>query len=87
MKLLIVTQAVDENHQNLGFFVHWIRAFAVACEHVTVLANEVGTYDLPKNVTVLSMGKERGVSRLWRYVTFLTSILGFQTSTTRSSVT
>jgi glycosyltransferase involved in cell wall biosynthesis len=77
MKLLIVTQAVDENHQNLGFFVRWIRAFAAECEHVTVLANEVGRYELPKNVTVLSMGKERGVSRLWRYVTFLTTILGF----------
>lgn len=77
MKLLIVTQAVDKNHSNLGFFVRWIEAFAAHCEEVTVIANEVGRYSLPPNVTVFGLGKEGGSSRLARYVKFLSLIAWF----------
>lgn len=66
MKLLIITQKVDATDSNLGFFVRWIEEFAKHCEHVTVIANEVGAYDLAQNVTVLSLGKETGASRLLR---------------------
>lgn len=77
MKLLIVTQAVDRNHSNLGFFVKWIEEFAKHCEEVTVIANEVGRHSLPQNVTVFSLGKEGGSSRLARYVKFLSLIVWF----------
>ncbi|MBU6310840.1 glycosyltransferase [Patescibacteria group bacterium] len=80
MKLLIVTQAVDSNHSNLGFFVRWIEEFAVCTDEVLVVANEVGSYNLPSNVTVLSLGKEHGSSRLARYVKFLSLIIWFSRS-------
>lgn len=77
MRLLIVTQAVDTNHSNLGFFVRWIEEFAKHCDEVTVIANEVGHYSLPNNVTVFGLGKEGGSSRLARYVKFLALITWF----------
>ncbi len=65
MKLLIVTQKVDATDRNLGFFIRWIKKFSEHAE-VTVIANEVGSYDFPENVRVLSLGKEKGTSRLIR---------------------
>lgn len=64
MKLLIVTQKVNKNDSVLGFFHGWLSEFAKHCEQVTVIALSVGEYDLPKNVKVLSLGKEGGTSRL-----------------------
>ena len=64
MRLLILTQKVDQNDDVLGFFHGWIAEFAKHCEQVTVIALGVGEYHLPKNVRVFSLGKERGVSRL-----------------------
>ncbi len=59
MRLLILTQKVDKNDDVLGFFYFWIKEFAKHCQRVTVIALEVGDYDgLPKNVRVLSLGKE-----------------------------
>ncbi len=52
MKLLICTQAVDENEPVLGFFVRWIEEFAKRCESVTVICLRAGEYSLPKNVRV-----------------------------------
>jgi glycosyltransferase involved in cell wall biosynthesis len=76
-RLLIVCQAVDEHHSNLGFFVRWIELFAREYEYVTVIANEVGVYTLPENVAVFSLGKEAGSSRVIRYARFISYILGF----------
>lgn len=59
MKILILTQKVDINDDVLGFFHGWIREFAQNCEKVTVICLYKGEYDLPKNVKVLSLGKEK----------------------------
>lgn len=73
MKLIIVTQTIDEKDPNLGFFVRWVAEFAKNCEQVHVLALNVGTYELPRNVTVHCLGKSEGRSklvwlwRLWRH--------------------
>ncbi|MDP6388062.1 MAG: glycosyltransferase family 4 protein [Candidatus Pacebacteria bacterium] len=64
MKLLIVTQKVDKDDDILGFFHRWILEFAKYYEFITVIALQVGEYDLPKNVKVLSLGKENGKSRI-----------------------
>lgn len=64
MKLLILTQAVDAHNPVLGFFHRWIEEFARRYEHITVICLYRGTYALPENVTVLSLGKEEGLSRL-----------------------
>jgi len=58
MKLLIVTQKIDKNDPILGFFVRWVEEFAKHVETLTVICLEKGDYDLPKNVKVLSLGKE-----------------------------
>lgn len=62
MKLLIVTQKVDQSDGYFGFFHDWLTACAKECEQVTVIALEVGTYNLPDNVRVMSLGKEGGRS-------------------------
>ncbi|MDB5194420.1 MAG: hypothetical protein JWN50_434 [Parcubacteria group bacterium] len=64
MKLLIVTQKVDRNDPVLGFFHGWIIEFSKYYEKVSVICLEEGTHDLPANVSVYSLGKEKGVSRV-----------------------
>src|SRR3989344_7232103 len=64
MRLLIVTQAVDVNDPILGFFHRWIEEFAKHCERVHVICLKEGAHHLPPNVTVHSLGKESGRSRL-----------------------
>ena len=62
MKLLIFTQKVDKNDSTLGFFCTWIREIAKTSESVSVICLEKGQeneqLDLPKNVTVYSLGKD-----------------------------
>lgn len=69
MKLLIVTQKVDEADKNLGFFTTWIKSFANHVDLI-VIANEVGTYALPENVRVHSLGKEKGALRFERFIRY-----------------
>ncbi len=64
MKLLIITQKVDKNDPILGFFHRWIIEFAKHCESIVVICLEKGTYELPANVRLLSLGKEKGKSRV-----------------------
>lgn len=74
MKLLLITQVVDENDSNLGFFCRWIEEFAAHCERVTVICLKEGDHFLPPHVKVLSLGKEEGTSfftkvrRFYRYI-------------------
>lgn len=71
MRILICTQAVDTHDPILGFFHRWIEEFAKHCEQVTVIAQRTGTYALPPNVTVISLGKEQGVSKPQQALRFL----------------
>ena len=59
MKLLITTQTVNINDPVLGFFHRWLKEFAENCEQVTVICLQVGEYQLPPNVKVISLGKEK----------------------------
>ena len=59
MKLLVCTQKVDINDDVLGFMHGWIAEFAKQCEQVTVICLYKGEYNLPENVKVLSLGKEK----------------------------
>jgi glycosyltransferase involved in cell wall biosynthesis len=70
MKLLIITQKVDKNDPILGFFHRWIEEFSKHCESVIVICLRKGEYNLPKNVKVLSLGKEKGVSRIKYLINF-----------------
>ena len=58
MKLLVITQKVDQKDQLLGFFIDWLVLFAERFEEITVLCLEKGEFNLPENVKVISLGKE-----------------------------
>lgn len=75
MRLLIITQTVDERSDVLGFFTHWIKEFSKKVESVTVIALSVGDFSFPDNVRVMSLGKEKGESCLKYIVRFLTYII------------
>ncbi|MFH0852568.1 MAG: glycosyltransferase family 4 protein [bacterium] len=64
MRILILTQKIDQNDDLLGFMHGWVKEFANRCEQVTAICLGAGSYDLPQNVKVLSLGKEKGASRL-----------------------
>lgn len=76
MKLLIITQKVDNQDDVLGFMHRWIEQFAAQCEQVTVICLFEGRHSLPANVRVFSLGKEKGVSRLKYLVRFFRIIWG-----------
>ena len=75
MNLLILTQKVDKEDDNLGFFHRWLEKFAEKTDNVFVVANFVGEHNLPANVQVFSLGKEKKVGRIGRYINFYKYLL------------
>lgn len=67
MRLLIVTQKVDDSDSVLGFFVDWIKEFQRYADDVTVICLSSGHYQFSPKIDVYSLGKEKGVSR-FRYI-------------------
>ena len=63
MKLLIITQKVDINDDNLGFFHDWLKKFASLAD-INIVANYVGKYELPGNVKIYSLSKENGAGKI-----------------------
>jgi glycosyltransferase involved in cell wall biosynthesis len=72
VRLLMITRRVDREDARTGFVHTWIERLAAhpAVERVHVICLEQGKYDLPTNVTVASMGKERGYGRVMRLAAF-----------------
>lgn len=68
MNLLVITQKVDINDDNLGFFHGWLEKFANNLEKVYVICLGEGKHSLPQNVVVLSLGKDRGASKLLQFL-------------------
>ena len=63
MRILVITQTVDRDDPILGFFVEWLRVLARYAKQLTILCLSAGTYELPDNTEVLSLGKDKGKSR------------------------
>ena len=65
MNLLFITQSYDADSTILGVTADWVHALARRCSAVRVLAQQAGRRppDAPANVTVHSLGKERGAAR------------------------
>lgn len=70
MNILVITQKMDKMDPVLGFFHSWIEEFSKQYKRVTVICLCKGEYNVPKNVKVFSLGKEKGVSRLIYLVRF-----------------
>lgn len=60
MRLLIITQALDKDDPILGFFHAWVEEFARSAEQVQIICLRQGRIDLPENVAIHSLGKEKG---------------------------
>jgi len=74
MKLLIVTQIMDKNDDLLGFMQDWVFAMAKQAQQVTVICLKKGENDLPENVQVISLKKEKGsgkIKRLWLFYKYI----------------
>lgn len=59
MRLLIITQKIDRKDPVLGFVHRWVEEFSKRVRRITVVCLYKGDYDLPGNVAVLSLGKEK----------------------------
>ncbi|MFH2002723.1 MAG: glycosyltransferase family 4 protein [Planctomycetota bacterium] len=70
MILLTLTQKVKADDAILGFYVQWLEKMAQRVEHLQVIALETGAYDLPPNVEVISLNKERGAGPVSMFLTF-----------------
>ncbi len=70
MRILLITQKVDLNDDNLGFFHRWVEEFAKNVEKICVITQFLGEHNLPANVEIYSMGKEHGYGRIRRYLNF-----------------
>jgi len=70
MRLLVLNLATDIDDPILGFTTHWIGALALRVEFIHVITMRAGRLDLPENVRVHSVGKEKGYSEARRVVEF-----------------
>ncbi len=61
MKLLILTQKIDKEDPILGFFHNWILELSKKFEKISVICLEKGEFNLPDNVKVFSLGKEKNI--------------------------
>lgn len=62
---------MDSNDDNLGFFHRWVEEFARLVDRVEVIAVSVGEYQLPENVLVWSLDKQKGAAKYKRLIKFL----------------
>lgn len=54
-----MTQKIDIDDPVLGFFHRWVEEFSKNFEEITVICLQKGKYNLPSNLKVLSLGKEK----------------------------
>ncbi|HST18940.1 MAG TPA: glycosyltransferase family 4 protein [Gaiellaceae bacterium] len=67
MRLVFVTQTIDSEDPNLAIAVDWVRALALRCDEVRVVADRVRAHDLPENVTFSEFGAGSRLGRGARY--------------------
>jgi glycosyltransferase involved in cell wall biosynthesis len=70
MRVAMLVQKVDERDWLMAFTVRWIRALAARVDHLHVITLEQREADLLGNITVQSMGKERGYGRPRELIAF-----------------
>lgn len=70
MRLLLFNLATDTDDPILGFTTCWIIALAERVESIDVITMRSGKIEVPKNVRVYSVGKEKGYSEPRRAIEF-----------------
>lgn len=80
MRILITTQIVDKNDPDLGFFHSWLIKFSERFESIEVICLFKDEFDLPGNITVHSLGKEKKkeskLVNTWRFYKILWNLRG-----------
>ncbi|KND48433.1 MAG: hypothetical protein AB200_01740 [Parcubacteria bacterium C7867-005] len=76
MRILVITQKIDEEDDILGFFSGWVKALSAEADFVDVICLAKGKFDLPANVRVRSLGKEKSNSKFIRAIKFFIYSLG-----------
>ena len=78
MKLLMITRKVDKADTQAGFTYNWVKEIGQRVNQLKVICLEKGNLnDLPENVEVFSIGKERGKNRLREIINFQIGALKF----------
>lgn len=62
--------AVDAEHVTLGFGLKWIEALSRRFSHIDIVTMTAGKFSLPENVTVWSVGREKGYPEWLRAIRF-----------------
>jgi glycosyltransferase involved in cell wall biosynthesis len=70
MQLLLFNLAIDADDPILGFTTGWIRVLAQQVEFVHVITMRAGRLEVPANVRVHSVGKEKGHGEPRRVIEF-----------------
>jgi len=70
MRLLLFNMAMDLDDPLLEFVVYWVHALAKWTDRVHVVTMRAGRVELPDNVRVYSVGKEKGYSEPRRVAEF-----------------
>jgi len=78
MNLLLFNLKTDADADTQGFTTRWIAAIArdPRVEQIVVLTMYAGRIDVPENVQVFSLGRERGYSELRRFFRFYRLLFG-----------
>lgn len=74
-RLLLFNLRTDADDHILGFATQWINALAPHYDAIDVITTHAGRLAVADNVRVYSIGRERGVGRVRRFVNFY-AILG-----------
>ncbi len=75
MRLLLFNLATDVDDPVLGFTTSWIGALAKQVEVIHVITMRAGRVQVPGNVRVHSVGKEKGCSEFRRVLAFYRQLL------------
>ena len=70
MNLLLFNLKTDSSDSVLGFTTAWIRELAKQVDHISVITMCTGKIEVPDNVEVFSLGKEKGYSEPHRALRF-----------------
>lgn len=67
MRVLFITQKIDQNDDVLGVYHRWISELAFKVDSISAICLFRGAVDLPSNVRVYSLGKEEKLGK-WAYL-------------------
>lgn len=76
MKILVITQKIDEADPILGFFSKWIERLAARSATLHAIVLEEGKAHPPENVSIHSLGRERGYNKIRLFLNFNSTLAG-----------